>query len=74
MNAIFHRTRNVLALGIVVLIAAGASLVGAQSANACPIYPDGSCMTTRPAARDVIPPVKLKLTKLQIAQFRRQLT
>ena len=71
MNAIFHRTRYVLALGIVVLIAAGASLVGAQTANACPIYPDGSCMTARPAVRGVTPSVKLRLTKLQIAQFRR---
>ena len=72
MNAIFHRTRNVLALGIVVVIAAAASLVSAQAASACAVYPDGSCISTRSTVRQhVTPSIKLRLAHLQIAQFRR---
>ena len=70
MNALLHRTRTMLALGIVVVIAAAASLVGAPSAAACPINPDGSCISTRPGASPVIPFAKLKLGKVQMRHIR----
>ena len=71
MNAILHRTRNVLAFGVVVVMAAAALLVSAPTAAACPIYPDGSCISARPGGSPVSPFAKLKLGKVQMTHFRR---
>ena len=71
MKALLHSTRNMLALGVVVVIAVAASLVSATTAAACPVYPDGSCISARPGVSPVIPRAKLKFVKVQMTQFRR---
>jgi hypothetical protein len=65
MDAMFNRTRSMLALVIAVVFVAVASLAGAPTASACGIDDDGHCIVTQPVVRTPAPPAKSKHAKKQ---------